>query len=428
MRIKKLLAAVLAGGILLNSGCSLQKDTGEYENSIFVLNNTEGKLTELEFMEAEPVIVYVKPETVPNLIVDRYGYSKNDELMAYVQGVQVPEQICVKEKKSQEIVYRGGLQNVIFDEKTKKYFGEFSFLIPKEGTYFIQCEQLGKSYPFRVENEIYKNLAEELYTQITSASEKDSGAVEELLLLLLACEWHPGICEDKDGNGVPDVLDYIKVWIRDNDFTDMKDSKISLYAAFLAKYSYLYRQYDLTYATECLHMASTIFVKTKNEKVKSADQFFALTELYRATGLAVYGDQILEYQAVFREKTEFYEEPSYLYGVMTYFLTRQEVDTSFCNMLMQKLLTCGETAAKECESLLESWRETTVDPDRLLYMTRQLSCANYVLESMQYSRIMGDVMHYLMGRNPGSRVYYSEADGAGMYFLLAAELAALDGI
>lgn len=78
---------------------------------------------------------------------------------------------------------------------------------------------------------------------------------------------------------------------------------------------------------------------------KVAERFFALAELYRATGFYTYRTKILEYKNFFQENDSFYEEPYYLYGAMTYMSARHRVDVGMCTSFMNLLLEDGAEIA-----------------------------------------------------------------------------------
>lgn len=76
---------------------------------------------------------------------------------------------------------------------------------------------------------------------------------------------------------------------------------------------------------------------------KDADRFFALTELYRATNLSTYRNRILDYAGFFENNSSYPEEVEYLYGSMTYLMTRQKVDMSLCETLMNNIMDRGQS-------------------------------------------------------------------------------------
>ena len=57
----------------------------------------------------------------------------------------------------------------------------------------------------------------------------------------------------------------------------------------------------------------------------------------------------------------------------------------------------------------------------------ELACANYILYSYQYTEILEDFLHYLMGRNRDSVCYYPEEGKTSDYLLLIAQQVSLTG-
>lgn len=425
MHIKKrMMAGMLFLTLMVTGGCSLQDGEKEYDNSIFVMDYPGKKTEDIVCMESAPVIEYEKPQAIPKLIVDRYGYAEEGELTAYICAKRLPDYVYVIDGENRENVYRGKIQKVDYDESSQNYYGTFLFQVPEQGEYFLQCDYLGRSYTFRTGREIYEDLFDGIIEEITSSCEKDSTAAGKLLNLLAAYEWHPEIFPDEDLNGKPDVLEYMASWIEKNDFAGLKEEETAMCSAFFAKISYLYRQFDYTYATECLQMASSAFAKVQEAKTAEGDYYLALCELYRATGLAAYGKQITDYRTVITQQ-KILEDPAFLYGTMTYLMTRQKVDVSFCDLLIQKLLACGEESAINLATTDGCRQMAELNEEEILEQARVLICANYVLESMQYFDILKQTVHYLMGQNAESFLFFEKEENHGEYLLLIAELAAL---
>ena len=147
----------------------------------------------------------------------------------------------------------------------------------------------------------------------------------------------------------------------------------------------------------------------------------ALTELYRAAGLYTYRNQILEYKDFFEDNTSYLEETAYLYGSMTYLATRQPVDVDLCTVFMESIRNRGEELAKRSHNMIDAVMNVNNGTEDLLKRAEELSCANYVLYSYQYTEILEDFLHYLMGRNRDSVSYYPEEGDAADYLLLIAQ-------
>ena len=200
-------------------------------------------------------------------------------------------------------------------------------------------------------------------------------------------------------------------------------SEEALYAAFLAKFSYTYQKFSFSYATDCLKRASTVFGQVQNTLNKSADIFCALAELYRATGLQAYGKQLLEYESYFTNNSTYLEETAYLYGAMTYLVTRQKVDMDLCDIIMKRLMERAEEISSCYEEMIHPVTARNDGSEDLLKNARIVSCANYCMNNYQYTNIGEDFLHYLMGCNLESVDFYGEAEQKTGYLLLLAQLA-----
>lgn len=378
-------------------------------------------------MESTPIIDYVVPEGTPNILVNQRGYPAVGGKEAAVKGRRIPEEFRLVDVDTREVVYRGRINKTEYDQEKEMYIGYASFDdYEKEGIYYLECDYVGRSYSFILEKDFYQNLFQELYEEIVDDCGKNTASIKDVTALLRAYEWQGEIFGDDNGNKVPDVLDVLVKWVDNIDYAQIDVSEGAAYAAFLAKFSYLYQNYDRTYATECLQRASAVFSKIQNTMQKDADTFWALTELYRATGLSVYGNQIIEYKSYFQSQSSFLEESGYLYGIMTYMLTRQAVDKELCALFMDELLARGEEIVEVHDELLQPIHARNNGAVDLLKNAMELSCANYVLNSYQNDRIMEEFVNYLMGCNFKSVYFYPEQGGRDEYLVLFAHLALLE--
>lgn len=378
-------------------------------------------------MESTPIIDYTVPDGTPNVLVNQRGYAAVGEKEAAVKGKRLPQEFRLVDVDTREVVYRGRIQKTEYDSKQELYTGYASFdEYEKEGTYYVECDYIGRSYSFVLDEDFYQNLFQELYGEIVEDCGNNTASIKDVIALLRAYEWQSEIFGDDNGNKVPDVLDVLVRWIDNIDYARIEVSEGAAYAAFLGKFSYLYQNYDRAYATECLQRASAVFSKTQNTMQKDADTFFALTELYRATGLSVYGNQIAEYKSYFQNQGNFLEEPGYLYGIMTYMLTRQAVDRELCALFMDELLARCEEIVEVHDELLQPVNARNNGADELLKNAVELSCANYVLNSYQNDQIMEEFVNYLMGCNYKSVYFYPEQGGRDEYLVLFAHLALLE--
>lgn len=176
------------------------------------------------------------------------------------------------------------------------------------GEYYIECDIIGRSYSFALQEgrlqEQFRLAQEQIRRQ---GREKMSGpeAVRDMLrqviLVLLSYELYPNVYEDGDGNQIPDILEYmteaVSAIVSRQELAESDDLTYELTAA-LAKYSYIYQKYDNKYATEIIQLAAGLWQQA--EKVRAGldltqeampgedARLMAAAELYRATGQRKY--------------------------------------------------------------------------------------------------------------------------------------------
>lgn len=384
----------------------------------------ENDYSALVYMESTPIIDYTVPELVPNILVDREGYSTFEIKEAVLRGSRLSEEFRIVDAGTGEMVYSGPIEKTEYNENTGIYVGYADFCdFNAEGEYYLESDYIGRSYTFVIKNDIYKEMFGEIYKEIEEDMEAQTAEIDEAMTLLLAYEFYGEIFADDNGNAIPDVMDMLEEWTKNINYSQIGTADGAKYAAFLAKFSYLYQKYDITYATECIQKASTVFTQTRNTAQNDANTFFALTELYRATGIYTYRTQILDYKTYFQNNSSFIEEPGYMYGAMTYMVTRQKVDVELCSLFMDNLMSHSEEIAGRSEDMLHPLNAKNNGADEILDRAEELACANYVLDSYQYNCLMRDFRHYLMGKNRMSVCFYPEEGRKSGYFLLLAQLA-----
>lgn len=389
---------------------------------------SEGEATATTYtsggMETTAVINYVVTKQLPNVLVDREGYSASENKVAILTGKTLPEEFCVIDVSTGEEVYRSKIEKTEYHKDSENYTAHADFTaLDVPGTYYVQCDYLGESYRFELEENLYLNLFQEALEETSARCKDGSLEMEEMEILLESYEWYADTFPDEDHDDVPDVLEAIRSWIAIQEEKGVDSSDEALYAALLAKFSYHYQKYDYAYATDCLKRASTVFNSLQTTTNKSADHFFALTELYRATGLYTYRVKIADYASFFENNTSYLEDEGYLYGAMTYLVTRQKVEVALCDLFIDNLMTLAEEISNRYEDMIHPLTAKNNGADDLLKNASLIACANYCMNNYQYTNICEDFLHYLMGRNRDSVNFYAESEEKTDYLLLLAGLA-----
>lgn len=375
-------------------------------------------------MEGTPVVDYVVPQLLPNILVDTEGYAVGDNKTAAVKGRNLPEEFRLVDADTGETVYTGFIEDVTPYEESDLLSGVTDFTdFNTEGNYYLECDIVGQSRRFVIQKKLYEQLFLENYEQILESCRNRGLSLSEVATLLVTYEWYTSVFPDEDRDQLSDVLKELKGWVAYTEENGVDSGEEALYAALLAKFSYLYQKYDLEYATDCLKRASTVYGQVQNSINKDADSFFALTELYRATGLYTYRKQIEDYKSFFENNSSYLAERSYLYAAMTYMVTRQRVDVELCTAFMENLMDRAEEISKRYVDMIDPVTAKNNGSEDLLQCAVELSCANYIMNNYQYTRIMEEFLHYLMGQNLESVSFYESDESRVDYMLLLAQLA-----
>lgn len=375
-------------------------------------------------MESTPIVDYSVPQMSTNILVDLRGYSSTEKKEASVKGRELPEEFRLIDAETGNIVYNGSLNNVSYNDELKLYLGSADFSsFTQEGIYYLECSIVGQSYRFEIREQYYQELFEENCELMMKECIAGTLSVTDAIDLLEAFEWYSPVFSDGDGDQEPDVLAALKAWVSHKESTGVEDAETALYAAFLAKFSYNYQDYDRQYATDCLKRASTVYGQVQNSISKDADNFFALTELYRATGLWTYRNKIVDYKNFFTNNSSYLEERGYLYGIMTYMATRQRVDVEMCDIFMDGLMDRAEEISMRYADMVNPMTARNNGSTELLQCAVEVSCANYIMNIYQYTNIVEEFLHYLMGENLESVNFYEQDADRSEYLLLLAQLA-----
>ncbi len=389
------------------------------------LTAEQNKYAQIVSMEDTPIVSYTVPQSTPNILVGLQGYCMGEKKDAIVKGKRLPEVFRVVNATDGQVVYTGNIEESTYNEKQGLYIGYVDFSsVEVPGEYYIQCDIVGRSRTFEIQEKMYEVLLSEVYAEIMECCENKSLTVSEAVMVMQTYEWYPNVFPDADDNEIPDVLTVLRNWVSHTEENGVEKGQEALYAAFLAKFSYHYQKFDYKYATECLQRASTVYEKVPETQTKDSDIFYALTELYRATNHSKYRKQILEYDRFFETNSSYPEQPEYIYGGLTYLVTRHSVDKGLCEFFINHVMARGEEVAGGYTELIHPVSAKNNGAEELLKRVMELACANYVLNNYQYTNIIEEFLHYLMGRNLESVDFYAEGENPTTYLLLLAQLVA----
>ena len=268
-------------------------------------------------------------------------------------------------------------------------------------------------------------------------------AAENISVMLLAYELFGDAFSDdmelpESRNGIPDLLDEIRYetdWLlkMQNEETGAVYAKVTVpastqgkpsavyveppsmeaaqsFAMCLARFSYLYQDYDLEYATVCLQAADRAWkYAVLNEEADDGQntwKFAASAELYRASGKQEYR----YYLEMCLAKEGAQNDLPYFLGSVTYLMTRQPVKQEYCSERITQLLQEAEalSAKMKREPFYVLANEDQTNQMELLKEMMLMATVNYVITNHEYETIIENHLHYFMGRNKLSISYIDD--------------------
>ena len=265
--------------------------------------------------------------------------------------------------------------------------------------------------------------------------------------LLLAYEMNPTAFSDdsgisESGNGIPDILDEVKYevdWL-----LKMQDSKTGgeygaaltdasksgdiftapvyvtpvdlkatiAFASTAARFSYLYQQFDPAYATTCIKAADRAWTCFLNNRDVSKDTgaFKAAAQLYRATGSDTYHQVLISYFEREDLQELFEKDENVFLGAVTYLSINKQVDVDVCARLMKYLMRRSEDIAQRASSsgYLVTQRSDDESFGKMLDEMRCLTITDHIIYNHEYTTIIENHAHYLMGMNPQAINYVTD--------------------
>lgn len=260
--------------------------------------------------------------------------------------------------------------------------------------------------------------------------------------LLLSYELYENVFSDEvgipeSGNGIPDLMDEVRYevdWLlKMQDATSgavysavsvIEESGTSYrlyiesvtmdatiqFAAAMAKFSYLYQNYDRDFATQCLKAADRAYRYAGQylNDVSPEEYFHAAAELYRATGAYQYRNVVHQYLTGENELD--LDNDHVFWGSVVYISTKQQVDVNICETVIKKLLSDVEQISydsKRSKYLTEGNKEQDNNCELLRKMVR-LAVVDHIITNHEYMMVLENHLHYFLGRNAACISYIDD--------------------
>lgn len=362
---------------------------------------------------AGPELNYEVEAMNPRVLTDQVGYDSDSTKVVLFLGDGLGSSFHVIDADSGNMVYMGEIEysGTDPDSGEKVSYGIFSGLVEK-GNYYIQTPVIGESYPFTISDSLYTDIFrtaclqyEKLWEDGTAyTAKKLTEDAETISNLLIAFEYYTGIFSDdlginESGNNIPDLLDMIRKRvdeIRSLEPRDLTYEQLACYSGILAQFAQDYKNFDTTYAQECLTGAQDAFRILERMDTAEQDEsyfFYAIAQMYRATGNGNYNTRIkvLLSQGAVEGKMSFF-------GNVAYMSCKYKVDVELCNSIMTQLMEEAEKISQTSSKSI--YLICAEDLQTISENMTKLSLINYVITNHEYVTVQENHLHYLLGRNP----------------------------
>lgn len=428
LNLKKGLCIFCCAALLL-TGCSAGGKTG--------VENTD-EIHSPQGMEESPVLDYEVPESIPHILVDQLGYKTISKKIAVLRGDVLPAEFSVYDETTGRIVMQGEVEEKGTEDGRGQLIGYADFSQLKEpGSYYIETEETGRSYTFRIDDEIYDEVIRYMIRQFSGQSGESllltakaaAEACDVIMPLMLAYELHGDIFSDdmgiaESGNNVSDLVDVLVkrmnalLAAKDLIFESGDPKAAAGYAAVMAKFSYVYKDVDPQAATVCLKLADSVWKYLEGlEDPRGAEaRFMAACELYRASGQSKYHTYIKEYA----EENDVIDIrlKEIFYGAVAYISTKQNVEIELCEQFMKVMMEEAEDiSARSRSSSYLVWLED--GRAELMREMSVLTVVDYIIANHEYATVIENHLHYFLGRNEEAVSYVEgfgeNGEGGGLF-------------
>lgn len=411
---------------LFITGCVNKQSNDVSEETIIIDSDS---------MEEEPVISYDVPDSLPRVLINQLGYNETSIKKAIFIGDNIPDEFIVVDALTNESIYSAKIANKSYSEqyKTNVAFGEFSE-ITENGTYYITADYLGRSYDFSIGSNIYNGLFETVLNSFSDAilvaDPKDFDDIlsnsEAIGYALLACE----LFENDMTPAFEAVETYInalanEITAEDTLFYENTNYEEILATSFLfAKYSYLAKDKNeelsrITYSL-AKKLYDTAVLDTDNEDKLRTLKFAAAAEIYRVSADKNSENYLETY---FENDYGGLKDSFELLGAISYLNCHQKVNNTYCEFLMQHLLSkASEIASKTHDPLTFIMEDNDESCSYMLDEMTRMTIVDYVIPSREYDRVLEEYLSYFLGRNKSALSFVGKTgiiNNAKLLFMLS---------
>ncbi len=422
--MKKRIVCLLLTAILVMSGCgnhifgaAVGKDTG-----------LEGPVKWETYLVEQPVlggeINLELPVSIVRAMVDLNGYEPDREKIAVFLGDDLSGDFRVVRETDYKVVYSGTIQNASMGSDThdqKISIGDFS-AVTEPGTYYIEQDQVGRSYTFTISENVYEPVFNGLLDNIVAELPQTENVSAEDICnisfgmhsMMLALQCH-GVLFEKDNNLVAHLLETAE-WLMT--FQDTKTGSLfedyeatAAFCGILAQSADAFGKYDANVSKQFTAASKKAWKwmekQTQEAKEHPSAQFYAAAQLLKVEGTRSYALLIEKYLE--SRTTGITEDKFAFYGSVIYLNTVKNTDRDLCTQIMQELVNETEEISRKAKD--NPYLIYSEDITQNLQKVLLICFVDYITPSNEYAVIIENTLHYLLGRN-GTGTRYLDKTGS----------------
>lgn len=399
---------------------SMQSGQNVMQQSIFGREEDFGALLVSQGIEL--------PVSTTKVFVNQSGYISDRDKKVLFLGEQIGNTFRVVNQADKSVVYTGKIMPGRIDDASGNYLSEGDFTdVTQMGTYYIETDIVGQSYPFRITQDGYENMFIGMLKNVREVQlvESAQGVCDicfgmHAIMYAMQCngalfeEAYKHFGEDEKDKQLVTQLLYFASWLMAHQEADG-----SLYGDYEATAAFcgimvmsrdMFGRYEESVSKEYKEASDRAWEWLEKQEcdtdVRKSARFYAASQLFKA-------EYSQEYKKIaedfLREKNADYSTQRFVfYGVISYISAGDNTDRDLCTHIMKDLVDQNELAGNEAEkdNFFGTGRRTAYNN---LYNMLLISFVNYITPSKEYTEIIENTIQYMGGLNENGVCYIDES-------------------
>jgi len=367
------------------------------------------------------------PVSTTKVFIDQAGYISERGKKVMFLGERLGSQFRVIRQSDKEVVCTGQIEGGKTDPMSGVYLsmGDFS-QVTEPGTYYIETDIVGQSYPFRITQDGYENMFIGMLKNVgdVKLTEDVQGICDTsfgMHIIMYAMQCNGSLFEEayryfddeeRDKQLVTQLL-YFASWMMEQQGADG-----SLYGDYEATAAFcgamvmsrdVFGKYEASVSKEHKAAYDKAWKWLETQKcdtdARKSARFYAASQLFKAEYSEEYKKIVEDF---LKERGKDYAGERFVfYGVLPYITAEVNTDRDLCTHIMKDLVDANESyceAAKN-DMFFGTGKRTLYDN---LYNMLLLCFINYITPSKEYTEIVENTIQYMGGLNENGICYIDE--------------------